>query len=74
MLNIAVNSSQTHDFDNKHEEPVISAGGIQLDDANPHNLQVESFVQCYEPPQFGVIKWIGRLHNETGIHAGLEMV
>ena len=65
---------QAHNVDNRHEEAVISADDIQLDDANPDNLQVGSDIQYGEPPQYGVIKWIGHLLRETGLHAGLEMV
>ena len=67
-------SPRAHDSDSRHKEAVISADSIQLVDINPHNLEVGSVVHYGEPPQCGVIKWIGHFPNEEGIYAGLEMV
>ena len=60
--------------DGRHREAVVSATGIQLVDANPHNLKVGSVVKYGDPPQHGVIRWIGNLRNETEVFAGVEMV
>ena len=60
--------------DGRHRGVVDSATGIQLVDANPHNLKVGSVVQYGSPPQYGVIKWIGNVHDETEVFAGVQMV
>ena len=64
-------SSQPIDVDDNHKE---AANGIKLVDTNPHNLKIGSVIEYGEPPQCGVIKWIGNLSNETVTYAGLEMV
>jgi len=35
---------------------------------------VGSNIQYSYPPLYGVIKWIGKLHSETEIYVGTEMV
>ena len=41
---------------------------------NPYKLEIESTVQYGEPPQYGVIKWIGVLPGRENLYAGVEMV
>ena len=42
---------------------------------NPHKLEVGSAIQYGDPPQYGVIKWIGVLPNYKEVmYAGLDMV
>ena len=42
---------------------------------NPYKLEVGSTVQYGKPPEYGVIKWIGRLPvKEKILYAGVEMV
>ena len=36
-------------------------------------LELGSMVQYGTPPQFGVIKWMGKPHNCSEVYAGLEM-
>ena len=42
---------------------------------NPYKLEVGSTVQYGKPPEYGVIKWIGKIPgSEKILHAGVEMV
>ena len=43
--------------------------GVQLGE-----LVVGSLVQVSDPPQYGVIRWIGELPNIQGTVAGIELV
>jgi len=44
-------------------------------DQNPYKLEVGSTIQYGNPPEYGVIKWIGILPGRENIeYAGVEMV
>ena len=47
---------------------------MQPVEPNPYNLKIGSVIEYSKPVQYGVIKWMGRLHGEEGLHAGVEMV
>ena len=66
-------NSQSDDGNNRPNE-TVHADNIQLVDTSLYNLEVGSLIQYGEPPQCGVIKWIGNLPNQTEVTAGLEMV
>ena len=75
-------SSQSSDVNNSCREDAISLDDTQLVDISPcdgyknqYNLKVGSVIQYGNPPQCGVIKWIGHLPNEEIVmYAGVEMV
>ena len=41
---------------------------------NLHNFKIGSDIKYGDPVQHGVIKWIGKLPDQTEISAGVEMV
>ena len=51
-----------------------SHSSISKEEQNPHNLTVGSAVQQGNPPNYGVIKWIGKLNGIEKLQAGVEMV
>ena len=63
-------NSQSNNVVDNHT--VLATDSAQLVDTNPSNLEVGSVIQY--GPQYGVIKWIGKLPDQTEINAGLEMV
>lgn len=64
----------SNDVDDRHKGGIIAADSIEFIDSNPNNLEVGSIVQYGEPAWYGMIKWIGKLPNETETSAELEMV
>ena len=60
-------SSQCNDTDDK-------ADCCSSADTNSHNFKIGSDIKYGDPVQHGVIKWIGKLPDQTEISAGVEMV
>ena len=60
-------SSQCNDTDDKADS-CCSA------DTNSHDFKIGSVIKYGDPVQHGVIKWIGKLPDQTEISAGVEMV
>ena len=70
-----VDTDQSNGVDDDwYRGEVLTASSVELVDTNPYNLTVGSVIQYGEPVQYGVIKWIGNLPNETNVFAGVEMV
>ena len=47
---------------------------LQLPDQNQHKLDMGSKVQYGSPAEYGVVKWIGMLHENGWLYAGIETV
>jgi len=75
FFQFAENSSQAeiklNDVVDSHKEAAFAVSRLQ---PNPYNLEIGSIIQYGEPPQCGVIKWIGNLPDQTEVIAGVEMV
>ena len=55
-------------------ESVLLPASIKLDQ-NPYKLAEGSLIQYGNPPEYGVVKWIGILPGRENIYyAGVEMV
>lgn len=69
-----VGDNLSNDVDDRHKGGIISTNSIEVIDTNPNNLKVGSIVQFGKPARYAMIKWIGKLPNETETSTELEMV
>ncbi|XP_063042536.1 ubiquitin carboxyl-terminal hydrolase CYLD-like isoform X2 [Engraulis encrasicolus] len=65
-------SPEEVEFDMEAESPGAADGAV-FDTGTGFGLEVGSMVEVNEPPQYGVIRWIGRISGIPELVAGVEL-
>lgn len=74
LLKCAIVTNATEHHTLIRQRSLGSAASVKLNQ-NPYKLSKGSLIQCGNPPEYGVVKWIGILPGRESTHyAGVEMV